>query len=67
MMQQRFRIAGWAEIYENARSREYKSCSYLCVPNRGNDHGLISVLSEPDGAAIYGNFILIARLVFRAI
>jgi hypothetical protein len=59
-----YRVTDWDEHFENYKSRERDRCGFVSIPN---DHGsgMGVVLSEPDGAAIFGIFILIVEMCSR--
>jgi hypothetical protein len=49
-----YQINDWDAYFENDRSRTRKHCSFVCVPNKQDGMGFRYIMSEPDGAAIYG-------------
>jgi len=50
----KLQILGWDDHFENYKSRERDQCNFVCVPNKQGGMGLAQVLSQADGAAIYG-------------
>lgn len=54
-----YQIANWNTHFENDRSRQRDKCSFVCVPNKQHGMGFCRVMSEPDGAMIYGIWHLI--------
>jgi hypothetical protein len=54
-----YRVKDWNENFENNKSRERETCSYVCVPNKQHGLGFARIMAEPDGAAIYGVWQLI--------
>lgn len=54
-----YQIRGWNDYFENNKSRDRKSCSFVCVPNKQDGQGLMFILAEPDGLAIYGVWALL--------
>ncbi len=50
----KYQIKDWAEHFENNRSRQVEKCSFVCVPNKQSGLGFCRIISEPEGAAIYG-------------
>ena len=54
-----YQIRDWRGTYENNRSRAYKNCKFVCVPNKQHGEGMIRILTEPDGVALYGIWCLI--------
>lgn len=55
----KLQVKDWDDNFENNKSRERDQCSFVCVPNKQDGMGLVWILSEPDGAAIYGIWNLI--------
>lgn len=49
-----YQIKDWNDHFENDRSRQRANCSFVCVPNKQHGMGFCRIMSEPDGAAIYG-------------
>jgi hypothetical protein len=60
----KIQILNWQKYFENSKSRERDKCSFCCVPNKIG-MGLSQMLSEPDGAAMYGIFCLALGLLSR--
>ena len=60
----KIQILNWQQHFENSKSRERDRCSFCCIPNKIG-MGLSQMLSEPDGAALYGIFCLILGLLSR--
>jgi hypothetical protein len=54
-----YQVKDWENIYENAESRKLKKCGFVCVPNTQQGMGLLHILGQKNGAAIYGIFNLI--------
>jgi hypothetical protein len=52
-------IKNWDSTFENSRSREIKTCSYVCVPNKQHGMGFLHIITQPDGPAIIGAWYLI--------
>lgn len=50
----RYQIKNWNDHFENDRSRKREKCSFACVPNKQHGMGFLYIMSEQDGAAIYG-------------
>jgi hypothetical protein len=55
----RLQILDWNKHFENFKSRQVDRCSFVCIPNKQGGLGLTSILSQPDGATVFGIFILI--------
>lgn len=53
-----YQIRDWDRHFENNKSRERTSCSWVPLPNKQHGIGFSRVVSEPDGAAIYGVFVM---------
>jgi len=53
-----YRVKDWDRHFENDRSRTRDRCGFVCVPNK-HGMGLSHVLTEPDGLAILGAFLLV--------
>lgn len=54
-----YQIRDWDTNFENDRSRARRSCSFVCVPNKQHGMSFCRIMSQPDGAAIYGIWNLI--------
>lgn len=52
-----YRIKNWNEIYEINRTREIKKMSWLPVPIKLDGDGYTLIMSDPDGANIFGAWI----------
>lgn len=61
----KYRIAGWSTRFENNKSRERDRCSFVCLPNKQDGLGLAHILSEPDGAALFGIWTLVVQACSR--
>jgi hypothetical protein len=55
-------LVDWNKHFENNKSRERDRCGFVCVPNKFGGVGLTNVLDHPEGAAIYGIWVLILEL-----
>lgn len=60
-----YQIVDWNKYFENNKSREVGRCGFVCFPNRHGGIGISNVLSEPDGAAVYGIWALIVQFCSR--
>jgi len=60
-----YQIVNYDDHFENSRSRKRDQCSFVCVPNKNDGVCLANILGEPDGAAIYGIWILLLQLCSR--
>jgi hypothetical protein len=54
-------IVGWDSVFEKTKSRYVEKCSYVCVPAKQDSVGLLNVLGEENGAAIYGIWMLLVQ------
>jgi uncharacterized phage protein (TIGR02220 family) len=54
-----YQIKGWMENFENNKSRERDTCSYVCVPNKQHGMSFLRIMQQKDGAMIYGIWCLI--------
>lgn len=59
------RIANWKDLYENNRTRELKSLTWVPVPNRHDGHGYAMILSLKNGPALYGAWQVILQVASR--
>lgn len=55
----RYRIRDWDNCFERAQSRKVDHLHWVGVPNKQHGMGLMKILSQTDGASIYGIWILI--------
>lgn len=53
-----YQIRDWDRHFENNKSRLIGRCSWVSLPNKQHGMGYSRVVSEPDGAAIYGVFVM---------
>ena len=60
-----YQIKDWNEYFENATSRTRKQCLWVPMPNKQSGLGLSRILSEPDGAAIFGIWCLVVEACSR--
>jgi hypothetical protein len=60
-----YQILGWNDHFENNKSRERESCSFVCVPNKQDGMGFTRIMAEKDGASIYGIWILLLGIASR--
>lgn len=57
-----YRIRDWDKIYENNRSRELKTLTWVPIPVKLNGDGYVTLMEHKDGAAIFGAFVAIVEL-----
>ena len=60
-----YHILNWNDHFENNKSREIESCRWVCMPNKQDGLGLMRILSETDGAAIFGVWCLVIQACSR--
>jgi hypothetical protein len=54
-----YQVKDWDENFENNKSRERDSCSFVCVPNKQHGLGFCRIMAEKDGSSIYGIWVMI--------
>jgi hypothetical protein len=59
-----YHIQNW-DAFENSKSRTYEKTRYVCMPNKQDGMGLMRILTQPDGAAIFGIWCLILQACSR--
>lgn len=59
-----YRVAGWNEHFETAKSRTYNQCTNVYVPNK-QGIGYKRIIAEPDGPAVYGIFMMLVGVLSR--
>ena len=62
---QAYRIRDWNEIYENNRTRELKSLSWVPIPNKLDGDGYTEIMQEKNGTTIYGAWVACVLLASR--
>jgi hypothetical protein len=60
-----YRITNWDELYENNRTRGMKVMQWVPVPNKHDGEGFISLITQPDGLALYGAWHLILQVASK--
>jgi hypothetical protein len=60
-----YHIKKWDANFENYKSRTVESCRWVCMPNKQDGLGLLRILAEPDGSAIFGIWCLILQACSR--
>jgi hypothetical protein len=55
----KFQVPDWDKWFESAKSRTYEQCSRVYMPNKQHGMGFTYIMSQPDGASIYGIWCLI--------
>lgn len=59
------KIIGWAEHFENHDSRKLKALSWIKVPVKHDGLGFRRLLSEADGLALFGAWVLIVQVAAK--
>lgn len=62
-----YHIRNWAKSFENNKSRVIGACRYVCMPNKQDGLGLLRILAQEDGAAIFGVWCLILQACSRQV
>lgn len=60
-----FRITGWDDHFENNRTRDLKSLTWIPVPNKHDGDGFTDLLSDDDGVTHFGVWILILQVASK--
>jgi hypothetical protein len=60
-----YRIRDWDKLFENNRSRDLKTTSWVPVPNTHEGDGYKTLLDHPDGPAHYGAWHAILQVASR--
>ena len=58
-------IKQWAKHFENNRSREVQKPSWVAQPNSHDTSGYRSLISRPDGPALYGVWCVLVQIASR--
>jgi hypothetical protein len=61
-MPELYKIRDWNRHFETSDSKRYKTVSWIKVQNKLHGRGLRRLLRLPDGAAVFGAFILICEV-----
>lgn len=60
-----YRITGWADHFENNRTRELKHMDWVPLPNKHDGDGYTELVSHPDGAAHFGAWVAIVQVASK--
>lgn len=60
-----YRIAKWADSFENSRSRQIIKTQWVAVPNRHDGEYYTKIVTHPDGAMIYAGWQLIIQVASK--
>lgn len=61
-----YRIRDWDKHYENNRTRDMKTMSWVPVPNKHDGEGFATIMHEPDGVQILGAWLLILQVASKS-
>lgn len=64
-MSQIYRIREWSTRYENNRSRELKTLSWVMVPNDQSSDGYSILMDREDGPQLWGAWVAILQIASR--
>lgn len=56
-----YQIKDWDKNFESAKSKTYRACSHVYVPNKQTGDGFTFILCQPDGPAIFGLWYLLVE------
>ena len=59
------RIKDWSEHFENNRTRELKSLTFVCIPNKLDGDGYTELIDHPNGISHYGAWVTIVHVASR--
>lgn len=59
------RISRWSEIFENNRTRELKSLSWIPFPNKMDGDGFTEIMDHKDGMIHFAAWVLIAQVASK--
>lgn len=57
-----YRIKNWSEIYENNRTRDIKTMSWLPIPIKLNGDGFTLTMEQDNGLQLFGAFIILLEI-----
>ena len=60
-----YAIKNWRGTFENNRSREVKNPSWVAMPNRHDTLGFRTLISLPNGMALYGAWCVLVQVASR--
>ena len=60
-----YRVRDWADHFENNRTRELRSLSWVPVPNRHDGDGYRTLIERKDGLALFGAWVLILEVASK--
>ena len=58
-------VKDWGKIYENSRSRGVDDLRWVAVPNKHDTLGFRTLISRPNGLALYGAWCLIIQVASK--
>jgi uncharacterized phage protein (TIGR02220 family) len=60
-----YRIANWAALYENNRTRELKSLTWVPFPNSHDGDGYTALMSQKNAEQLLGAFVVIVQVASK--
>ncbi len=60
-----YRVRNWKANFEISQSRKVPKLSWVAIPNKHDGKGFLRLLSERDGSALYGCWILIVQVASK--
>lgn len=60
-----YRIANWSSLYENNRTRELKSLTWVPFPNSHDGDGYTALMSHKNAEALLGAFVVIVQVASK--
>ncbi len=60
-----YRITNWGELFETGESRKVKDPKWFPMPNRHDGLSFRRLALEPDGASLYGAWVMILQVASR--
>lgn len=60
-----YRIANWSTLYENNRTRELKSLTWVPFPNSHDGDGYTALMSHKNAEALLGAFVVIVQVASK--
>ena len=60
-----YRIKNWDDHFENNRTRDLKSMSWVPMPNKMDGDGYTELVDHPDGAAHFGAWVAIVEVASK--
>jgi hypothetical protein len=58
-------IVNWSSVFENAASRKVTKPAWVAIPNRHDTAGYARLMAHPNGAALYGAWIVLVQVASK--